>query len=106
MKRWLDVPIGRHSGRRDLTWGMFAARFDRCFGRIAFYVGQRVHDRETFERIVTEVLERNGDLLLVEHNELEELRRLRSTADRLMATSVAGRPGCGSRPSRGSDPRA
>jgi len=42
---------------------------------------------------VIEALERNPDLLVAEHDELEELRRLRSTADRLIATSVAARPG-------------
>jgi hypothetical protein len=82
MARWLDVPLDAHA-----TWGRLAAGFDRCSGRVAFYVGQRVQDPAALERIVTEALERNVDLLLGEHDELEELRRLRATADQLIATS-------------------
>jgi hypothetical protein len=92
-RQWLDIPLGRRGGRRGPTWGVIAERFDRCLGRLAFYVGKRVDDRGRVERIVTEVLEANLRLLVAEHDELEELRRLRAAADRRIATSGEARPG-------------
>ncbi len=86
MTSWLDVPLGRHSRSAEMTWGSLAERFDRCTGRAAFYVGQRVQDRRAYECIVKEILTRNVDLLVAEDDELEELRRLRTTADCLIAT--------------------
>jgi hypothetical protein len=88
MNRWLDVPLGRYPGQKVPTWGALAERYDRCLGRVEYYVGRRVQDRGSSERIVAEALERNLDLLVAEHDELEELRRLRATADRLIATSA------------------
>lgn len=88
MTWWLDVPLGQRAGPGTPTWGSLAKRFERCSGRAAFYVAQRVDDRETLERILTKTLESNLDLLVEDHDELEELRRLRATADRLIATSV------------------
>ena len=85
---YLDIPLGRPSARRGPTGALLAERFQRCFGRVAFYVGQRVHDREACERIVAQAIEGNLDLLVSEHGELDELRRLRATADRLIATSA------------------
>lgn len=95
VSRWLDIPLGRHPGQHAPTWGALAERYDRCLGRVAFYVGQHIHDRGTSARIATEALEGNLDLLVAEHDELEELRRLRATADRLIALRVAPRPGPG-----------
>lgn len=90
MARWLDIPLGRRTGRSAPTWGLLAERYDRCRGRVSLYVGRRIHDRGTFERIVSEALQRNVDLLVSKHDELDELRRLRATADRLIASSVPG----------------
>jgi hypothetical protein len=95
VSRWLEIPLGRYGGRRIPTWSALAERYDRCRGRVAFYVGQRVHDHGAFERIVTEALESNVELLVAEHGELEEIRRLRATAARLIAMSVGPRPGSG-----------
>jgi hypothetical protein len=92
-RQWLDVPLCRRAGRRGPTWGELAERFERCLGRLAFYVGKRVNDRQSAERIVSAVLEANLRLLVVEHDELEELRRLRAAADRLIAASVDAPPG-------------
>ena len=94
MNRWLDVPLDRHPGQGPPTWSVLAERYDRCFARVAFYVGQRVRDRGTLERIVIEALEENLELLVADHDDLEELRRLRTTADRLIAC-VAPCPGAG-----------
>jgi len=90
--RWLDIPLGRRSGREIPTWGALAQRYERCLGRVASYVGKRVHDPGVFDRIVGEALERNVDLLVAEHDELEELRRLRATADRLILRSGGAQP--------------
>jgi hypothetical protein len=85
--RWLQIPLGLHSEREVPTWGALAERYARCLGRAAFYVGRRVPDPGASARIVTMALERNVDLLLAEHGELEELRRLRATADRLITST-------------------
>lgn len=88
MRGWLDIPLGRCAGRTVPTWGALAERYDRCLGRVAFYVGQRVRDRGSLERIMAEAIEGNLDLLVADHDELDELRRLRATVDRLIATSA------------------
>jgi len=93
MTWWIDVPLGHPAESAAPTWGSLAERFERCSGRAAFYVAQRIDDRPTFERILAQTLESNLDLLVGEHNELEELRRLRATADRLIATSHIEDPG-------------
>jgi hypothetical protein len=88
LTRWLEIPLGADSGRKAPTWNLLAERYDRCFRRVEFYVGPRVRDPETFERIVNEVIDLNLDLLVSETDELEEIRRLRATADRLIALRV------------------
>lgn len=93
--RWIEIPLGPDRGRRVPTWGALAERYDRCRGRVAFYVRQRVQDHGAFERIVTEALESNVELLVAEHDELEEIRRLQATAGRLIAMSVGSCPGSG-----------
>lgn len=90
--RWLHIPLGLHSGREVPTWGALAERYERCLGRVAFYVDQRVRDRGASARIVAAALERNVDLFLAEHGELEELRRLKATADLLIETRIAVAP--------------
>lgn len=97
MSWWLEVPLGRRAGPVVPTWGAVAERFDRCSGRVAFYVTQRVTDRRTIDRIVTETVESNLDLLVADCDELEELRRLRATVDRLIARGAAGPRPRGSR---------
>lgn len=92
MTRWLDIPLGGYAGQPVPTWETIAERYGRCTGRVAFYVRARIQDRRTFERVVSESIERNIDLLVTEHDELEELRRLRSTADRLIGARLVVRP--------------
>jgi hypothetical protein len=86
--RWLEIPFGLHPEQEAPTWAALAERYQRCLGRAAFYVGRRVPDRGASARIVTMALERNIDLLLAEHGELEELRRLRAAVDRLISTTA------------------
>jgi len=85
----LELPVGRRSGRKVPTWGAVAERFDRCLGRVSLYVGERIHDPGFCGRIVAGAIEGNLDLLVTEHGEREELRRLTATADRLIATGNA-----------------
>jgi hypothetical protein len=85
---WLQIPqIG--SGRPSPTWEVFSERFDRCFRRVSFYVSRRVNDRESFARIVMEVLAGNLELFIGQCSELEELKRLKVSADRLLALGAS-----------------
>jgi hypothetical protein len=52
-----------------------------------------VSDRETLERIVTRVLVENRELFVAQCNRLEELKRLKASADRLLLLEVATSPG-------------
>jgi len=83
------------AGRTSPTWEVFSERFDRCFRRVSFYVGRRVSDRETLERIVTRVLVENRELFIAPCDQLEELKCLKASADRLLALDVATSPGAG-----------
>ena len=83
------------AGRTSPTWEVFSERFDRCFRRVSFYVGRRVSDRETLERIVTRVLVENRELFIAPCDQLEELKCLKASADRLLALGVAASPGAG-----------
>jgi len=67
----------------------FSARFDRCFGRVYAYVSRRVKDRESCERIVSEVLEANLDLIVDRGDERQELSQLKASSDRLIALESA-----------------
>lgn len=87
--RWLDIPVARQPARDLPTWGVLAERYERCLRRVAFYVRHRVQDGTASAWIAAEVLERNVDLLLAEHGELEELRRLLNTSDRVIAAHAA-----------------
>jgi hypothetical protein len=90
---WLEIPHRKGAGRPSPTWEVFSERFDRCFRRVSFYVSRRVNDRESFARIVTEVLAVNLELFIGQCSELEELKRLKASADRLLA--LAGSTGLG-----------
>ena len=90
---WLEIPHRKGAGRPSPTWEVFSERFDRCFRRVSFYVSRRVNDRESFERIVMEVLAGNLELFIGQCSELEELKRLKASADRLLA--LAGSTGLG-----------
>jgi hypothetical protein len=56
-----------------------------------------VNDRESLTRIVTEVLSGNLDLFIAQYGELDEMRRLKESADRLLALGAAISPGVGTR---------
>jgi hypothetical protein len=88
MRGWLDIPLGRGAARTAPTWGTLSARYERCLGRVTYYVGQRVHDHGSVERIASRTIEGNVDLLVAEHDELDELRRLRATADQLITANA------------------
>jgi len=69
----------------------FSAGFERCFGRVYAYVSRRVNDRETCERIVSQVMTASLDLLVgrVDESvgrvdERRELSRLKVSSDRLI----------------------
>lgn len=99
MIRWLDLPIDSSRAGGVPTWGAVAERYDRCLGRLAFYVGRRVDGRAAAEFIVDEALRQNPDLLVGPHDELGEFRRLKESADHLIETV-----GRGPAPSRGARP--
>lgn len=84
MIRWLDLPIESNPAGQIPTWGEVAERYERCLGRIAFYVGERVCSRAAAEIIVDEALRENPGLFVAQHDELGEFRRLRESADRLI----------------------
>ena len=85
----LQFPPRKDAERTSPTWEVFSECFDRCFRRVSFYVSRRVNDRESFERIVTEILAGNLDLLIAPCSELEELKRLKASADRLLALGAS-----------------
>lgn len=89
---WLQIPLPNRSWRSIPTWRVFSERFERCLRRVSFYVNRRVSDRDTVGRIVTRVLVENPDLFIAHSDELEELRRLQASADRLLALDAATSP--------------
>jgi len=92
---WLEIPLRQGAGPTGPTWEVFAERFERCFRHVSSYVARRVADRESFERIVTKVLAGNLDLLTAPCHEREEMKRLRASADRLLALRAASSPDAG-----------
>jgi len=58
----------------------FRSDFERCFARAYRFVRARTRSREEAERVVRQVLEANVDLFLEPRSELEEARRLLSSA--------------------------
>jgi hypothetical protein len=69
----------------------FSDAFERCFRRVYAYVSRRTDDRGSVERIVSEVLAANHDLLIERRDEAQEVRRLKTSADRLIALESAAR---------------
>lgn len=86
----LRVPFGRNLRRTGPTWEIFSKRFDRSFRRVSLYVSRRVSDRKTLEHVVTLVLVENLELFLGQHDERQELKRFKASADRLLAVEVSG----------------
>lgn len=89
---FLQIPVHKGAGRPTPTWEVFSERFDRCLRRVSFYVSRRVSDRETLGRIVTRVLVENLDFFVAPSDEPEELKRLRASADQLLALEAATSP--------------
>ncbi|HXK25671.1 MAG TPA: hypothetical protein VMS55_23580 [Myxococcota bacterium] len=90
---WLQILLPKSSWRSIPTWQVFSERFERCLRRVSFYVSRRVGNRDVRGRIVTRVLIENPDLFVAHCDELEELRRLEASADRLLALEAATRAG-------------
>ncbi len=67
----------------------FSAAFDRCFSRVHAYVSRRVDDRKSCQRIVSEVLTENLDLLADPGDERRECSQLKASADRLIGMEAA-----------------
>ncbi len=72
-----------------MTGEAFRARFDRCFDRVYAYVNRRVYDRQSCERIVSEVLAENLDVLLDAGDARRGLCLLKASSDRLIALDSA-----------------
>jgi len=62
----------------------FSAAFDRCFARVYAYVGRRVNDAKSCERVVSEVLAENLDLLVDGGDGRQEVIQLKASSDRLI----------------------
>jgi hypothetical protein len=90
---WLQIPLPESSWRSVPTWQVLSERFERCLRRVSFYVNRRVGNHDVRGRIVTRVLIENPDLFVAHCDELEELRRLEASADRLLALEAASNPG-------------
>jgi hypothetical protein len=90
---WLEIPPPKSSWRSVPTWQVFSERFERCLRRVSFYVSRRVGNHDVRGRIVTRVLIENPDLFVVHCDELEEMRRLEASADRMLALEAATRAG-------------
>lgn len=67
----------------------FSAAFDRCFSRTHAYVSRRVHDSKSCQRIVSEVLTENLDLLADPGDERRESSQLKASSDRLIGMEAA-----------------
>jgi hypothetical protein len=89
---WLQIPLPRGT---TPSWEAFSERFDRCLRRVSFYVSRRVSDRQSLGRIVTRVIVENLDFFAAECDQPNELRRLRASADRILALEAATSPGAG-----------
>lgn len=74
-----------------VTWQEFSAAFDRCFTRVYAYVGRHIRDGASCERVVSEVLAENVDLLVDRGDERQEMIQLKSSSDRLIERESARR---------------
>lgn len=81
---WLDVPIGRGAGHANPTWMAFSESFDVCLRGVSLHVARCVEDRARLERIVTEVVVENLDILVSQLGDSDKLDRLLSEAERLI----------------------
>lgn len=72
-----------------MTRKEFSAAFDRWFARVYAYVSRRVRDATTCERIVSEVLAANLDLLRAGGDERKDIATLKESSDRLLALESA-----------------
>jgi len=100
---WLQIPLRQGAGLESPTWEAFSERFDRCFRRVSLYVGRRVNDRESLEQIVREVLADNLALFIEPCDNEEEMRRLKASADRLLALGASIETGADTRARRDDD---
>ena len=76
----------KEAGRAaPLTRADFSSGFDRVYA----YVSRRVSDRKSCERIVSEVLAANLDLLMDRGDERQELSKLKAALDRLIGLESA-----------------
>lgn len=83
--------LGEETPTAPMLRATFSEAFERCFGRVYAYVSQRLDDRQGLERIVSEVLAANLDLLIERRGEAQEACRLKASADRLIALESAVR---------------
>ena len=88
---WLAVPVGRTAGHATPTWMAFSESFDVCLRDVSRHVARAVDDRARVERIVTEVLVDNLDVLVSPLGDREKLGRLLTAADLLIGQGP--RPG-------------
>ena len=89
---WLDSSPGNGTEAGSETWDSFSDRLDRCFQQVSSYVGEHVSDRNWFRHVVTEVLAGSLDLFITPRDEQEELKRLKASADRVLAHLSATPP--------------
>jgi hypothetical protein len=79
------IRILRTSDAESATLRIFSENFERSFRRVFWYVSRRVNDQEILERIVSDVLEENLDILVIQGDAPGEADRLRVSANRLIA---------------------
>jgi hypothetical protein len=72
------------------TAELLAKGYERWFDPLHAYVSRHVTGRQVQVRIVREVLSENLDLLVGRRDEASEIRRLKATANRLIAEVLTG----------------
>jgi hypothetical protein len=92
----LQIPLRKDARHTSPTWAEFSERFDRCFRAVCDHVNGRVIDNAVLRHIVTRVLTENMDLFIAQHDDPDELERVRASADRLLGLGAAATiPGAG-----------
>ena len=71
----------------DAAHARFSKVFERCFDRLHTYVSRHTEDRQSLERIVSEALLANLDLFVDRRDEVQEICRLKRSADRLLTST-------------------
>ena len=66
------------------AFDLFSDNFDRCFDHLHRYVSRHTSTREELERVVSAALFENVALLVYPHPRTEEIKRLESSAERLL----------------------